>query len=301
MKASLRVYQPYQDSPTVSAFLERTYSATDQIPNWLRARWEYTVYSVQDGIEENLAETGIWQAGDEIVAVVNSEVAPGEAFFQVDPAYTDLKADMLHYAEAALSRSEDDGRKRLTLHIHDFDTELAEMAQVTGYHKVTDAPQVMAQFDIAPDLPPAFLPDGFTFTDRLQGNDLHEINRVLWRGFNHHGPPPEEYVAGRADVEKAPLFRPELVVMIRAPDGHLVSYCGMWYEAHNRVAYVEPVATDPDYRRRGLGKAAVLEGIRRTRALGATRALVASGLAFYWAIGFHPIFCTYAWHKEWQK
>lgn len=33
----------------------------------------------------------------------------------------------------------------------------------------------------------------------------------------------------------------------------------------NKVAYVEPVATDPDYRRMGLGKAAVL-GSQRNHA-----------------------------------
>lgn len=40
--------------------------------------------------------------------------------------------------------------------------------------------------------------------------------------------------------------------------------------------YVEPVATDPDYRRMDLGKAAVLEGIRRCGELGAEVAYVGS-------------------------
>ena len=125
------------------------------------------------------------------------------------------------------------------------------------------------------------------------------INRVLWRGFNHEGPPPEKHVAGRADVEKAPLYRRDLVVMVEAPGGDLVSYCGIWYEAANRVAYVEPVATDPDYRRRGLGRAAVLEAIRRAKALGATRAIVISGQPFYRALGFDRVFAYYPWTKEW--
>ena len=125
-----------------------------------------------------------------------------------------------------------------------------------------------------------------------------QINRVLWRGFNHEGPAPEQYVAGRADVEKAPLYRPELTVMVQAPDGNLVSYCGIWYVPANRLAYVEPVATDPDYRRRGLARAAVLEAIRRAGLLGATRAIVGSGLAFYHAIGFRPIYTSYPWHKD---
>lgn len=299
MKAFFRPYRPYQDTARVSAFLERTWSTTDRLPNWPRARWEYAVYSGHDGIEQELAPTGIWQSGQTIVAMVHFESAPGEAFFQVDPAYTHLKAELLRYAEAALPRVVDGGRKELTLTIHELDEELAALARAAGYRQMPDEPEVTSRFDIGERLPAISLPEGFTFTDRAQNDDLHAINRVLWRGFDHEGPPPERHVAGRAGVEKAPLFRPELVVMVQAPSGHLASYCGIWYEPFNQTAYVEPVATDPDYRRRGLGKAAVLEAIRRAGALGAMRAFVGSGLAFYRAIGFRPLFCTYPWYKAW--
>lgn len=33
--------------------------------------------------------------------------------------------------------------------------------------------------------------------------------------------------------------------------------------------------------------------------LGAMRAIVNSGLEFYRAIGFRPLFACYPWHKEW--
>ncbi|OZV13934.1 hypothetical protein CIW83_00390 [Tissierella sp. P1] len=63
-----------------------------------------------------------------------------------------------------------------------------------------------------------------------------------------------------------------LKVAVVAPDGNFVSYCGMWYDPEVGYAVVEPVATDPDYRRMGLGKAAVLEGIKRVGKLGAKTA-----------------------------
>ena len=83
-----------------------------------------------------------------------------------------------------------------------------------------------------------------------------------------------------------------------APDGPFVSYAGTWYEGANRYAYVEPVATDPDYRRRGLGRAAVLEGLRRCAALGATVAYVGSDLAFYRALGFEVMHTDRCWTKH---
>ena len=54
--------------------------------------------------------------------------------------------------------------------------------------------------------------------------------------------------------------------------------------------YVEPVATDPDFRRMGLGKAAVLEGIRRCGEMGAEVAYVGSDQLFYQKLGFKKIF-----------
>jgi predicted N-acetyltransferase YhbS len=60
---------------------------------------------------------------------------------------------------------------------------------------------------------------------------------------------------------------------------------------------VEPLATDPDYRRMGLGKAAVLEAIRRAGQLGATVAYVATDKPFYLAIGFQRLSARHPWEK----
>lgn len=297
MKPSFRHYCPYQDETRVSVFLEQTCPPTGPHPNWLRPRWEYMLYSCQEGKQEQLTPIGLWEAGETLVGMVNFEEGPGEAYFQIHPDYPYLKADMLAHAEANLCKVED-GKKHLTLYINAFDAELEQLAQTAGLVKAVNDPQITAQFDIGDDFPAISLPDGFRLTDRAENNDLHKINRVLWRGFNHEGPPPEKYVAGRADVEKAPLFGYDLVVMVEAANGDLVSYCGIWYVPANKLAYVEPVATDPAYRRKGLGKAAVLEAVRRAGALGAARAIVGSGQEFYRAIGFRPIFSYFPWHKQ---
>lgn len=85
-----------------------------------------------------------------------------------------------------------------------------------------------------------------------------------------------------------------------APDGAYVSYCGMRQDHANRVAYVEPVCTDPDYRRMGLGTAVVLEGIRRCGMEGATIATVGSNQPFYTSRGFKKLFDIDLWAREWE-
>jgi predicted N-acetyltransferase YhbS len=56
--------------------------------------------------------------------------------------------------------------------------------------------------------------------------------------------------------------------------------------------YVEPVTTDPDYRRKGPGKAAVLESVHRYTALDANTAYVGNDLPIYLAIGFKVLYTT---------
>ena len=82
-----------------------------------------------------------------------------------------------------------------------------------------------------------------------------------------------------------------------APDGQFVSFAGRWSEPVNRFGYVEPVATDPDYRRMGLGTAAVMEGVRRCALEGATVAYVGSTQLFYQSMGFREVARQECWLK----
>jgi len=72
----------------------------------------------------------------------------------------------------------------------------------------------------------------------------------------------------------------------------------MRYDQEGGFAVIEPVATDPDYRKMGLGKAAVLEGIRRTGELGAKIAFVGSSQQFYYSIGLRPFNTATIWRKR---
>ena len=132
--------------------------------------------------------------------------------------------------------------------------------------------------------------------------DLFKYRQVLWKGFNHelNGEGKFQFSDEIDQAGKAEMLRPnvdlDLKVAVVAPDGNFVSYCGMWYEPEAGFAVIEPVATDPDYRKMGLGKAAVLEGIRRVGVLGATRAFVGSSQQFYYSIGLRP----YSTASEWR-
>ncbi len=94
------------------------------------------------------------------------------------------------------------------------------------------------------------------------------------------------------------MINPELMMAVVSPEGNYVAHCGMWYRPDDSYCYVEPVATDPEYRKMGLGKAVVLEAIRRCGRLGAKQAVVASRQQFYYNIGFTPIYTATWWEPK---
>ena len=89
-----------------------------------------------------------------------------------------------------------------------------------------------------------------------------------------------------------------LKLAVVSPDNHFVSFCGMWYDTATDYALIEPVATDPDYRGKGLAQAAVLEGIRRVKNMGAKRVFVGSNQQFYYSIGLFPYKKSTMWKKQ---
>jgi len=293
MSVRLRQYIS-ADFKLVSDFLIAHFQSGNQDGNWMQPAWEY-MHSHPNLDESSLDKIGIWEEAGEIVGVAHYESILGEAFFQIHPGYTHLKPIMLEYAETHLCGQTESGARYVRAYHNDFDLEFQALVESRGYEFAEQHTGPVTEFVIPVQLPEIVLPEGFRIKSLAEDNNLRKIHRVLWRGFNHEGEPPEEGIEWRSKMQSGPNFRKDLTIVVEAPSGNFVSFCGMWYESENRIAYVEPMATDPEYRRMGLGRAAILEGIRRCRALGATAAYVGSGQEFYRSIGFRKKFNRKCW------
>lgn len=291
---TVRQYQGLEDFIRVGDFLIDTYRE-ERTPNWLQARWEYMHFHPALDLF-NLRRTGIWEEDGRIVAVVHYEGNLGDAYFQLLPGHEHLQPEMLLHAEDNLAKTLADGRKHLRLFINEFDSRLETLAIDHGYLCLREKPQWVSTYPITRPIPAPTLPAGFQLRSLADSNDLNKLNRCLWRGFNHAGEPDGD-LAGRRLMQSAPNWNPELNVVVVSPSGNYASYSGIWHDRVNRVAYVEPVATDPNFRRLGLGRAAVLECIRRCADLGASIVHVGSGQAFYEAIGFRKSWAQFIWER----
>jgi predicted N-acetyltransferase YhbS len=248
--------------------------------------------------EIDLGKIGIFEENGMIVGVVNLESNERTAYFQIRPGYESIKPLMFDYAEDNFQGiSQSTGSLIRALYIHEDDDGLSSLARSNGYERWRDFDETNSYYSLDRPIPQGSVPGEFRVQSLSEENDLHKINEVLWYGFDHEGPAPEEEIKGRRFMQKAPNFNKDLTMVVTNPDGNFISYCGMWVVPENRYAYLEPLATHPDYRRKGLGKAVVLESLRRAKALGAEVAWVGSDIEFYRALGFEPTFKFKTWVK----
>lgn len=299
MSLRFRQYSGTRDYEAIAGFLIAHYMPGNADGNWLEPTWEYMHFHPSLD-SSSLAKIGIWESSDEIVAVAHYESNLGESFFEFHPDYRYLRTEMLDHAEANLTGiSRKDGSKYLCAFVNDNDLAFQRLVESRGYERYPDGIRPLSRFDIPDPFPAIHLAEGFRLTSLAEECDWVKTHQVLWRGFDHGDDVPmsDEELESRRRMFDTPRGRRDLKIAVVAPNGAFAAFCGMFYEAENRFAYVEPVATDPRYRRLGLGKAAVLEGIRRCGALGANVAYVGSDQQFYRSIGFTKVYDSECWVK----
>ena len=261
MKARARSYDRDCDYEAIGRFLVRTYDEEAVHRNWLQPRWEYMHYHPHiESRGVDLSACGVWENDGEIVGVAHFEDRRGVNYLEIDPRYATLRREMLDYATAYLWGEFKDGRA-VYVYLDDRDDEMHAIAKELGYEPRPDLAERTSTLETSHPFPAIRVPEGFRIQSLADEFDVRKVHRVMHRGFNHPGEPPEDELESRRRKLSAPNFRRDLTIVAAAPSGDYVSFCGTWMDYDNRVCYVEPVATDPDYRRMGLGTAVVLEGV----------------------------------------
>ncbi|MEA2001147.1 MAG: GNAT family N-acetyltransferase, partial [Actinomycetota bacterium] len=281
MNTAVRPYEHSKDYEAINRLLIDVYQPGEQLSNWLQPRWEYMHFHPLIN-DLPLERIGVFEQRGEIVGLAHFEHSLAFIYLQSRPGYEQAWPMMLDYVETTFGgRSKMLEREIIGLFVNEFDSALEVMVADRGFESQDKWAEEYSRYAFGRPVPVVGVPDGYRLQSLADENDYAKTNRVLWRGFNHEGPPPDAEIAGRIQAQSAPNFRNDLNIVVVAPDGNYASYAGMWFVPENKVAYVEPVATDPDFRRLGLGRAAVLETLRRVGDLGAESVWVGSGLEFY--------------------
>ena len=198
---------------------------------------------------------------------------------QLHPSLTDTEFDSL--ARAIVDWAKRVCPTEISTDCTASNSRLIRVLESSGFAR-TESEGMDYVLDLNQPIPDLELPAGFQARHVLEPEFAERVS-VHRDAFD-----PSKFTLERyARVRSMAGYRPDLDLVISTPENEFAAYCIAWIS--NGIGYFEPVGTRAAYRRQGLGRAVILEGFRRLKALGAHSASVfsfANNRAFYESCGF---------------
>jgi mycothiol synthase len=280
MTISSRDYLGMQDLPIITNFFDEARALAGHDKGFLHAGdvwWRYGQY------EPELHQFHLWFEDDRLIGV-GWVTSGGFNFLEthLHPRLEDASHETVARAilDWAALVSKTDVRTSST----PDNPRLTAVLEAAGFVE-DDTEMLIYLCDLSRPIPDVELPTGFEARHVLE-DELEERVSVHRDAFE-----PSKFTLQRyARVRSMPGYRPELDLVISTPRHEFAAFCLVWLS--DGVGEFEPVGTRATWRRQGLGRAVMLEGLRRLQAAGAHSATVYSepkNRVFYESCGFFVV------------
>lgn len=298
MKILFRNYQNNtrfsNDYFNVWRFLKHLNEKEMNNPLFTWGRWDWFISRPSDQ-EERRSDIGIWEDQGKIVALATFEGKLNEVYLSIDNNYSFLGREIIDYCIKTFMIN-----KELNVFVDDNNLEFIKTLEVMGF-KPTNNKEYVYEIDFKTPFVINLCPDYqlFSMSEMI---DYEKYNSVMWKGFNHPGKATqtEEEVNFRKTMLSSPNLNRDLTIFVKDRLGDYLAHAGIWYHESDSVAYIEPVATIPEARRKGLAKACIYYGLNKAYKLGARKAIVGSSQEFYKKIGFkkHSSYTSWSYKSK---
>lgn len=160
-----------------------------------------------------------------------------------------------------------------------------------GFRYCGDFAEVNMLCSLDEPIPETGLPDGYQVREVAETGELSNraaIQRAVWHPWTVGNVSDDDY----ACFMRLPGYDRFLDLVTVTPDGTIAAYVNGWIDPINRIGDFGPVGALSAYRRQGLTRAALLEGLRRMKACGMNRVCISTGVSntpakrLYESIGF---------------
>ena len=286
----------------------------------ITSSWMDTSYSFLDRL---------WFDGDKVVAFVYYENPVTDIYFNVRKGYEFLADELVDYAISNMPHF--GGEQQFVL----FDGQqfLKDVAAKRGFKQVYEWNELVFDFGFNTNpkngevkalseacLDSTYfknelnyeLPQGYHFVDS-KDIDIVKCSKLCWYGFGHgergdfadwdkyddslDWTPAKSHKSGWGRfVCPSPHDTSQYNIVIADKDEEYVCFSGMWWVPQNQLAYMEPLCTHPDHRKKGLASAALSLHFKRMKALGATH-MTGGGDPFYQKLGYGKGYHCTIWRK----
>lgn len=263
----------------------------------LTSSWMDTSYSFLDRL---------WFDGDKVVAFVYYENPVTDIYFNVRKGYEFLADELVDYAISNMPHFNNEQQFVL------FDGQqfLKDAAAKRGFKQVYEWNEGIFNFKNELNYE---LPEGYHFVDP-KNMDILKCSKLCWYGFGHGDkgefkdwdkyddsmdwtPAKSHKGALSRILTPSPHDSSQYNIVIADKNEEYVCFSGMWWVPQNQLAYMEPLCTHPDHRKKGLASAALSLHYKRMKALGASH-MTGGGDPFYQKLGYGKGYHCTIWRKE---
>jgi mycothiol synthase len=237
-------------------FLSKLYQFDPSRPYWLPGRWEYATFLSsplfrERGHDDWKQFIRIVRSKGAIVGMVNSERPDHNTYIDTHPNHKNLVDELAAWAEKEFKTN------KISVWSLDDDVHRKEILRSRGYKK-EEINDYWNWCDLGQYKPKVLLPSRYEIASFREGFDLSSRIECSSKAFNTKNFSKEVYY----HMQKAPHYNPALDLVIKDKEA-VVSLCTVWEDPENNLAIFEPVATTPEYQRKGLGLAILNEGMKK--------------------------------------
>jgi ribosomal protein S18 acetylase RimI-like enzyme len=215
----------------------------------------------------------LWEEDGAIIGLTYSFVFEAGFFAFVAPRYrgTAVELELLQHAMTTTQRmmvKTKQETQTVITDVYDCDQIRIDLLTQLGFAHYRTWDWITFR-PLGDPIPGPLLPTGFTIRSATLA-DAEQLAAIrnntfggTWTG--------EVY---REQVMHSPGYQPEREILAVAPDGRVAAFTVIHFDERNKVGLFEPVGTHSDFRRLGLARAVMLQGLRIMQRHGMTVASV---------------------------
>ncbi len=210
-------------------------------------------------------------------------------------AWSGIEDEALAWAEALVAKlCQHDSQRwggRLVSGSRQNDARRIAFLEQHGFRYWGDFAEVNMLRPLDNPIPEAALPADYEVRAMAEAGEISQraaAQREVWRPWTVGNVSDDDY----AHFMRMPGYVRDLDIVTVAPNGVIAAYVNGWIDPVNRIGDFGPVGSLPAYRRQGLTRAALLEGLRRMQGHGMNRVCVSTGVTntaarqLYESVGF---------------
>lgn len=219
---------------------------------------------------------------------------------QVIPDYewSGIELEALMWAEDRINELRKQDERRWSGHLvsgsRQDDVKRLAFLEQHSFQYCGDFAEVNMLRSLDEPIPESKLPDGYQVREVLQTGEITKrasAQREVWQPWTVGNISDADY----ARLMQLPGYYRELDIVTVVPNGVIAAYVNGWVDPVNKIGDFGPVGALEAYRRQGLTRAALLEGLRRLKIYGMNRACISTGVSnvpakqLYESIGFRVV------------